>query len=429
MQNTKIWNARWSDGQTAAAREVEVTLDRDVLIIKPIDQSGTLPQRWPYERITSPHPIHANDQQVLLSFKDKPGERLFIADEHFAKRILDQAPGITHGAHTWGLLKWPLGIAAAIVLFWALTWFNIISPATTLAALMPDGARQKLGKAVVETVRNKRKVCTSAKGDLSLTKLLTRLKPATGKGKTYDVKVVDLAFVNAFAAPGDQIIVSGKLIEEASNAEEVAGVIAHEIGHAIERHPEANLIRVFGIITIMQIMTAGESGTISDLAFFLVQSGYSRIAEEEADEHAKRILTKVNVSTKPLAGFFERLLNRRSFTKKKKNDKAQPPKTADNTKNNDQKDISADQKQSTATPEKSSEDRGFFKWISTHPATKSRIAKFNKSTITTSPPILTEIEWKALKSICGKKTSKKKADEKAGNKNSPKETELEGDDI
>ncbi len=413
MQTTKIWNGRWSDGKTAAAKEVGIELSETALRFRPADAPGAEPTEWPYDLIRSPHPVHIDDRTVLLSFHTKPGERLFIEDKDFAKRILDQAPEITHGAHQWSLLKWPLGIAASIVLFWALTYFNIISPANTLAFMLPEQARISLGKGVINTIRNNKKICSTPQGDRALEKLLIRLNPAITNHKNYSVKIVDLNFVNAFAAPGNQIMVSGKLIREAANADEVAGVISHEIGHAIERHPEANIIRAFGILTVIQVLTAGESGTVGDLAFFLVQSGYSRTAEQEADDHAERILNKVTIDTRPLAGFFERLMNKRSLKTvaskdgQKDNDKAglNEGVTEDKAK------IPSEQKQPTATPKEKTDDRSILRWISSHPATKSRIKQFRKSKITTSPPILSETEWQSLKLICGKKVKKKQTPE------------------
>lgn len=383
---TSNWNGRWSDGKTAAAHKVEIELQQDNLVFRREDQPGTPPQIWPYKEIHSPHPVHPNDKSVLLTSTKNPEQRLFIDEVNFAKRILDQAPNITHSAHQWSLLKWPLAMAAALVVFWALTYFNIISPANYLAQIMPDNSRTTLGTGVIKTITKNQKVCHSQQGDAALNKLLVRLYPATPQKIKFKIKVVDLKIVNAFAAPGDHIIVSGKLIQQATSPDELAGVIAHEIGHAIERHPEAGIIRALGLLTIMQFLTAGEASAVSDIAFFLIQSGYSRSAEQQADEHAANILKKVAIDTRPLAGFFARLINR---TIKTDNKDEKPTKT-----------------NPTAQPNKT-ENKDFLSWISTHPATQDRIEFFNRNGQPTSPPILNSPEWKALQNMCGEQKKSK----------------------
>ncbi len=384
----RTWKGRWSDGKTAVAHEVEIELQHTNMVFRRIDQPSSVPHQWSYEDIRSPHPVHDTDDQVLLTSTTAQNERLFVTQENFAKRILDHAPNITHQAHQWSLLKWPLGIASALVLFWALTYFDIISPANSVARILPDTARITLGQGVVKTIRKDKKTCSTPQGDAALEKLLTRLYPATPKGMTFNIQVVDLNFVNAFAAPGDQIVVSGKLIEQADSPDEVAGVIAHEMGHSIERHPEAGIVRAVGLITLIQILTAGESGTFGDLAFLLAQSGYSRNAEQQADDHAAEILTKVSIDTRPLAGFFERLVNKKAELTKTKKEKTQ------------------EDKQNSVTKENKKQDRSFLGWLNTHPATSKRIEFFNQSERITSPPILSASEWKALQTICGPKNKK-----------------------
>ena len=58
--------------------------------------------------------------------------------------------------------------------------------------------------------------------------------------------MIDWALVNAFATPGGQIIMTRGLVQKAGSPDEVAGVLAHEIGHTIELHPEAGLVQGHG---------------------------------------------------------------------------------------------------------------------------------------------------------------------------------------
>lgn len=59
---------------------------------------------------------------------------------------------------------------------------------------------------------------------------------ADPRGIAYTFRVVNANEVNAFAVPGGHVYVNRGLIERAGNMSELAGVLAHEIGHVVERH-------------------------------------------------------------------------------------------------------------------------------------------------------------------------------------------------
>ena len=56
------------------------------------------------------------------------------------------------------------------------------------------------------------------------------------RGLAWHFTVVDSKEVNAFAVPGGWVYVNRGLIERATNMSELAGVLAHEIGHITRRH-------------------------------------------------------------------------------------------------------------------------------------------------------------------------------------------------
>lgn len=396
MSLRQKWDGRWNDGKTPQSHNVEIELHEDALkfsLKNPVSSQDAMPEFWNYELIHSPTPIKPSSDHVLLTYEKGEGQRLFIDHPDFAKRILDFAPNITSGKHTWGLLKWPLGMAAAMVLFWALTFFNVISPAKYIANLLPDDTRASLGNGVIKTIQRKKKVCSTPEGTKAFEKLVSRLEQGLDKKRKFDIQIIDLSYENAFAAPGDKLVMSGKLIRNANSADEVAGVLAHEMGHAVKLHPETNIVRALGILAALQLFTAGESGAFGELAFFLVQSGYSRQAETEADEFAAKTLKQSAIDTRPLAGFFERIISQRKIKLEKEK----------KSKNKDSKEKSKDE-----LTNDTADGRSLIEWISSHPATSKRIEFFNQTKQPTAPEILTPLEWQALKNICGEKKEKKK---------------------
>lgn len=109
----------------------------------------------------------------------------------------------------------------------------------------------------------------------------------------YKFKVINEDVINAFALPGGYIYIYRGLLEQAENESELAGVLAHEIGHVIGRHGAkiwSKMIILSGIAIIAtesipeknrkwkQIAQIG-----GGFALIFTQLKYSRDAEREAD--------------------------------------------------------------------------------------------------------------------------------------------------
>ena len=86
---------------------------------------------------------------------------------------------------------------------------------------------------------------------------MARLKADEGTVGPLAITVINLPFENAFATAGGHMVITARLIEMAHSPEEVAGVLAHEIGHGIERHPEVALVRGVGLAVLMEFITGG----------------------------------------------------------------------------------------------------------------------------------------------------------------------------
>ena len=130
-------------------------------------------------------------------------------------------------------------------------------------------------------------------------------RPETFGG--YHFLVLDSAEINAFAAPGGLIFVSRGLLRCADGEDGVAAILAHEIAHVVKQHglkaiktarfKDAGLaigmaaVEEYGSADLAKV-TAAFSGTIDDITSTLVNSGYSRSAEKEADLAAVDILKR-----------------------------------------------------------------------------------------------------------------------------------------
>ncbi len=133
----------------------------------------------------------------------------------------------------------------------------------------------------------------------------------------YHFKVLDDKEVNAVSLPGGFVYVNKGLIEKTANDSELAGVLAHEIGHIVARHSIKKLQALQGY-SLLRILVAaapgsGEAGNAADIAFTQLLLGYSREDELLADQLGARYLKLAGYDPHGMLNFLEKLqeINRR----------------------------------------------------------------------------------------------------------------------
>ncbi|MCX6565848.1 MAG: M48 family metalloprotease [Candidatus Aminicenantes bacterium] len=114
-------------------------------------------------------------------------------------------------------------------------------------------------------------------------------------------QVLNTDEVNALAAPGGMIFITKGLLKRCPDEESLALILAHEVGHVAAKHGlqsirKANLTGAFTSIGIEAIKTYGPAqlsqitaafeGVLSDVVGTLIERGYDRKFEYEADESA-----------------------------------------------------------------------------------------------------------------------------------------------
>ncbi|HEX5329536.1 M48 family metallopeptidase [Sulfuricurvum sp.] len=103
---------------------------------------------------------------------------------------------------------------------------------------------------------------------------------------------------NAFALPGNQLVITDQLIDKSKNDEEIIAVLAHELGHIKHKHILRMMFQSIGSGVVL-VMITGDISNYSDLAAgipaILLQQGYSRDMEDEADSFALNALRKAHI--------------------------------------------------------------------------------------------------------------------------------------
>jgi len=136
----------------------------------------------------------------------------------------------------------------------------------------------------------------------------------------YHFLVLDSDEVNAMAAPGGFIFVTRGLIKRCASEEMLAAVLAHEVGHVAARHglqsiKKSRLIDAFRLIGTEAAQRSGSEelikltsvfeGMLGDVVATLVERGYDRKFEYEADASALKSTAAIGYSPAGLTAFLE----------------------------------------------------------------------------------------------------------------------------
>ncbi len=121
--------------------------------------------------------------------------------------------------------------------------------------------------------------------------------------------------INAFNIPGGHVYVFTGLIDEAENASELVGVMAHEVAHGVERHGTERLTKQYGLSVIAGLVLGQNPGLIEQIVAQVVGTGaiakFSRDDEREADQLGVRYMYGANYHPRGMATMFQTLLEQR----------------------------------------------------------------------------------------------------------------------
>ena len=311
-------DARYFDGRLAQRRQVFVSLDAQNKRLIIHDHSGAELDIWPLETLRRLHD-DAGIGLVLRSGALDPGEaRLVLSNTRAIAAIKAACPNLSKtivAGRNWGKIAVWLGASATAL---ALMIFGIVPAlAGRLAVFIPPEREVRVGSAVlrqIELILSKEEAgvwrCTNPKGQVALEHMVRALQYGQEFPYAIQVGVVDHKMINAFALPGGYIVVMRGLIEMAETPEQLAAVMAHELGHVAQRDPIVQALRAAGTAGLLSLVLGDATGgtVLALIGERLITAKNSRDVEARADDFALAQLAKAGVSPEALAEFFELLL-------------------------------------------------------------------------------------------------------------------------
>ena len=358
------------DGMTSARRAVVVELARDGVVVRDAEGRDML-ARWPYDELdhlAAPEGVlrlgHAGARSLA---------RLEVRDPALAAAI-DEASvpvdrsGVAERRSRLKVVGWSIAAVVSLVLG---AVFGVPLLANKIAPLVPLRTERWLGEAVNAQARRMLDKgtaehafeCGAANGEVegraALAKLIRKLEVAATLPIPVDAKVVRRAEANAIALPGGHIYVFEGLVDKSETADELASVIAHEIGHVAHRDGTRAILQSAGLSLLFGMLlgdfVGGSAVVIGARA--VLQSSYSRETESAADRYGVELMRRADGDARALGTMLARLGG------------AVHPG---------------------------------IEILSDHPDTKARVAVIESLAASSAPsqPLLDPAEWRALKRIC-----------------------------
>jgi len=361
-----MMDAVFYDGVSARRRDVILKITASSL---DIHEGGEWIASWPLGDIRQKD---APDGLLRLTREGGPDlARLDVtdpADQELIRQRCHRLDTREQRERTGRIVFWSAATAVSVILS---VLFLIPLLAEKLAPLIPVAYEQHIGKAVDNQLRVlfRGNACEAPKGAAALRLLVDRLRTARGLDDPLDVAVLDTKVPNAFALPGGRIYVFSALLDKSESVDEIAGVLAHEIGHVAHRDSLRKMIQSGGTSYLFGLLFGDVTGggAIVFASRYLLDSAYSREAEAAADDFAGRTMISLGRPASPLALLLKRIEAGEDEDKEAKG----------------------------------GNERGIPAFLSTHPITDQRLKTLEKL-MPSQPgePLLSQEEWRALKEIC-----------------------------
>lgn len=356
------WAATYFDGQTARPFRVEVEIGSGALGI--FSRSGLLKQ-WDYETLRRvPETGRAADSiEVAPSFTSD--ERLRLDDRAAVKalrsvhRKVDKRRPLNKRAamRAFGWTGAAIGAMAFIVMV------AIPALAPQIADMISPEQEIAMGEKVEDLIADVGligQVCETPEGRAALDKMAGKLLADMDVRLPVRVDVVESPIVNAVALPGGRVLIFAPLLEQSQSADEVAGVLAHEIGHVQMSHPMHGAIRSSASTGVVGLFFGDfiGAGMLAGVGEQLLNASHTREAERAADQFAVERMAAANASSAEMAKFFTRMR------------------------------------------EEHGEGGLFGGYMASHPSFSEREAMLIGASVAKPEPILSAAEWDALRTIC-----------------------------
>jgi len=167
----------------------------------------------------------------------------------------------------------------------------------------------RLGEKFIEMMRLSNKEIKSDSIQMPIVIIKNRLCTANNiDSSQIEICIFENTEINAFALPGNILVVYSGLIEFCKTPEELAAVLAHEIAHIEKRHVVKKLSKDIGLGVLLKLAgTNSDSKILKETIKRISSSSFDQNMEKEADYTAVGYMSKANIDPVHFANMMTRM--------------------------------------------------------------------------------------------------------------------------
>lgn len=305
-QQTQIsleFSGTYFDGMSSRAHPVTIVFDGEFLNIHADKTTPVITVSL--DECVFKEPLGITRRSISL-----PDGALCETYDGCAVEALERLKGANKGMNIVHILEsnWitvAAGIAGLVLFIWGFTVYAIPYLAEKAAYSMPVELTDSINDKTLDMLDDR----FVAPSELSEEKaaaihalFLNITNEDTGFDYRLELRKGHTLGANAFALPAGTIVITDELVELAQNDREIAGVIVHELAHVRMRHGLRSIFQNAGVFLLVSVL-AGDVTSITSTAAtfptFIIESGYSRDFERQADAAAGAYCIREGWTTKP----------------------------------------------------------------------------------------------------------------------------------
>jgi Zn-dependent protease with chaperone function len=352
------FEAIYHDGETSRSERVVVSISDEGLVTLIADTASAervvpfTECRW-QDLVVKPR-IAQTPRWIRLpngaQLETRNNDQVDHLQSHFQQGAFSQM--LHKLEHSWWMIL--SGVLFTVCFVWGGVQYGLPAAAKYSAELIPNDVLYPLGDEVLvwmdENLFGPSQLPPERQAKLSLSfqqllnddqeyHLLFRASPKLG--------------ANALALPNDHIILTDELVRLATDDEQILAVLAHEVGHLEHKHALRRVLQQAGLASMLMVF-AGDVSSVSSIVAYLpallIELGYSRDFEHEADEYALQFMDQQGMDKQAFARMLM-LLTEQSVGK--------------------------DEENSKLTHKSDDQSKEYLEYLSTHPGVDVRIERIN----------------------------------------------------
>jgi predicted Zn-dependent protease len=244
------------------------------------------------------------DGTHAVTINDAESQRLLVASapQNIARKLGRGRHAVRYHRGKWHTV---VGILATCALLVVLVWWQSEAVTAWLADRVSQETEERIGERALAQIEMENELTQEGLAAQSVAEIGARL--TVGSRYKYRWYVSEDKEVNAYALPGGIVIVNAGLLAKADNAEELAGVLAHEVQHVEYRHTLQQMIHAAGWAAVLAVVLGDVSAITAIVVHQLGDLRNSRKLETQADTEGMKALARARIPLQGMPSMFRKL--------------------------------------------------------------------------------------------------------------------------